>query len=164
LFRLTKGGKLNAGIFRGETINTISMLAVADALDALNWIECIGGQAGMIGRCRDNARVIEDWVERSDWIAHLAIEPATRSRTSMCLSITDPWFESLDTDARWDIVGKITKLLEVEGVAYDIKTHRAAPPGLRIWAGGTIERADLDALTPWLDWAWEEVRNAQSSS
>ena len=164
LFRLTNGGKLNKGIFRGETINTISMLAVADALDALNWIESVGGQAGMVARSTENARVINSWVESSDWITHLASEPDTRSRTSVCLSIADPWFESLDTEARWEVVGEITKRLEAEAVAFDIKTHRAAPPGLRIWAGGTVERADLEALTPWLDWAWEQTRNAQSSN
>jgi phosphoserine aminotransferase len=162
LFRLTKGGKLNKGIFRGETINTISMLAVADALDALRWIESVGGQGGMIARATENARVIDDWVADNDWITHLAAEPETRSRTSMCLSITDPWFEGLNTEARWDVVGEMTKRLEAEDVAYDIKTHRAAPPGLRIWAGGTVESADLEALTPWLDWAWEQTRNAQS--
>ena len=159
VFRLTAGdGRLNEGIFRGETINTVSMMAVADALDALRWIESIGGQAGMIDRAIANFGVIESWVAAREWVDFLAQAPETRSRTSVCLSIVDPRFKALDEADRWAMIRRMTALLEAEDAAYDIKNHRAAPPGLRIWCGGTVERDDLEALTPWLDWAWDEVR------
>ena len=159
VFRLTTGdGRLNEGIFRGETINTVSMMAVEDALDAMRWIDSIGGQAGMIARTRANFDVIDAWVAAREWIDFLAQAPETRSRTSVCLSIVDPWFSMLDTDEQWVAIKRMCALLEAEGAAYDIKTHRAAPPGLRIWCGGTVQRDDLEALTPWLDWAWDEVR------
>ena len=159
VFRLSAGdGRLNEGIFRGETINTVSMMAVADALDALRWMESIGGRAGMIARTRANFGVIESWVAAREWVAFLAQAPATRSRTSVCLSIVDPRFAALDEAGQWAMVRRMCALLEAEDAAYDIKNHRAAPPGLRIWCGGTVERDDLEALTPWLDWAWDEVR------
>ena len=159
VFRLTTAsGRLNEGVFRGETINTVSMMAVEDALDGLRWIETIGGQAGMIARAQANFGVIESWVAERDWIDFLARAPQTRSRTSVCLSIVDPWFTALDEAERWEVIRRMTVRLEAEGAAYDIKTHRAAPPGLRLWCGGTVERDDLEALTPWLDWAWDEVR------
>ena len=162
VFRLTTGdGRLNEGIFRGETINTVSMMAVEDALDALRWIDSIGGQAGMIARTQANFGAIESWVAAREWIEFLARAPETRSRTSVCLSIADPWFAALGEDAQWDAIGRMCALLEAENAAYDIKTHRAAPPGLRIWCGGTVERSDLEALTPWLDWAWDEVRGRE---
>ena len=159
VFRLTDGGgRLNEGIFRGETINTVSMMAVEDALDALRWIESIGGQAGMMARTRANFGVIDAWVAARDWIDFLARVPETRSYTSVCLSVVHPWFTAQDEAAQWEVIRRMTALLEAEDAAYDIKTHRAAPPGLRIWCGGTVERDDLEALTPWLDWAWDEVR------
>ena len=159
VFRLTGAdGRLNEGIFRGETINTVSMMAVEDAIDALRWIESIGGQAGMIARSQANFGVIESWVAAREWIDFLARAPETRSHTSVCLSIVDPWFSALDEEAQWAVIRRMTALLEAEDAAYDIKTHRAAPPGLRIWCGGTVQRDDLEALTPWLDWAWDEVR------
>ena len=159
VFRLTDGeGSLNEGIFRGETINTVSMMAVEDALDALRWIESIGGQAGMQARAKANFEVVEAWVEGRDWVEFLARAPETRSHTSVCLSIVDPWFAAQGEAGQWAVIRRMTSLLEAEGAAYDIKTHRAAPPGLRIWCGGTVERHDLEALTPWLDWAWDEVR------
>ncbi|MCY4407983.1 MAG: phosphoserine transaminase [Rhodospirillaceae bacterium] len=163
VFRLTTGdGRLNEGIFRGETINTVSMMAIEDTLDALRWIESIGGQRGMIARARANFGVIEAWVAEREWVDFLAEAPETRSHTSVCLSIADPWFNGLGTDEQWDAIKLMCALLEAENAAYDIKTHRAAPPGLRIWCGGTVQRGDLEALTPWLDWAWDEMRRERA--
>jgi phosphoserine aminotransferase len=160
IFRLAKGQKIIEGVFRGATINTISMLAVEDALDALRWVESIGGGDAMIGRAAANFSVIDEWVARTPWVEFLARDPATRSRTSLCLSITEDWFAALDESARWEIVGALTKMLEREGAAFDIATHRAASPGLRIWGGGTVEKSDLEKLVPWLDWAWAEICTA----
>jgi phosphoserine aminotransferase len=164
VFRLTSKGALNEGVFRGETINTVSMIAVEDALDALRWIETIGGQEGMIARADDNFAAIDAWVGARDWIDFLAVAPETRSHTSVCLSVVDPWFTALDEAAQWKVIGAMASRLEAEQAAYDIKTHRAAPPGLRIWCGGTVERSDLEALTPWLDWAWDEARRERAAA
>ncbi|MBT7294479.1 MAG: phosphoserine transaminase [Rhodospirillaceae bacterium] len=158
LFRLAKKQKIIEGIFRGATINTISMLAIEDALDALRWVESIGGGPGMVARAEANFAVVDNWVARTPWVEFLARDPATRSRSSLCLSITEDWFAALEESARWDIVGTFTKMLEAEGAAFDIATHRAASPGLRIWSGGTVEESDLEKLLPWLDWAWSEIR------
>jgi len=147
VFRLTSGGKLNEGIFRGETINTPSMLCVADYLDALQWIESIGGVQGAIARSEANLAVIADFVAANDWISFLAKDPATRSNTSVCLS--------LELDA--ERVKKLVKLLDSEGVAFDIGSYKDAPAGIRIWCGATIETADLQALMPWLAWAYAQV-------
>jgi phosphoserine aminotransferase len=157
LFRMTKGGKLVDGIFAGETINTPSMLAVEDALDSLKWAESIGGLPALIERAGGNAALIEAWVAASGWIDFLAEDPATRSRTSVCLKITAPWFRQLAADRQSAAAKRIASLLEAEGVAYDIAAYRDAPPGLRIWAGATVERSDLEALLPWLDWAHAAV-------
>ena len=159
VFRLAKGQKLIEGVFRGQTINTISMLAVEDALDALSWVESIGGGNAMIGRAAANFSVIDAWVAKTPWVEFLARDPAVRSHTSLCLSITEDWFQALDEKARWGIVDEMTQILADEGAAFDIATHRAAPPGLRIWGGGTVEQRDLAMLLPWLDWAWAEMRN-----
>jgi phosphoserine aminotransferase len=159
LFRLAKGQKIIEGIFRGATINTVSMLAIEDALDALRWVESIGGGGAMIARATANFAVIDAWVAKTPWVEFLARDPKTRSRTSLCLSLTEEWFQALDDNTRWAIVDEITLLLEEEGAAFDIATHRAAPPGLRIWGGGTVEQRDLALLLPWLDWAWAEMRN-----
>ena len=159
LFRLAKGQKIIEGIFRGQTINTISMLAVEDALDALRWVESIGGSNAMIARAEANFAVIDAWVAKTTWVEFLARDPAVRSRTSICLSLTEDWFQALDEKARWAIVDEMTQWLAEEGAAFDIATHRAAPPGLRIWGGGTVEQRDLALLLPWLDWAWAEMRN-----
>jgi phosphoserine aminotransferase len=155
LFRLAQGGKLVEGIFKGETINTPSMLCVEDALDGLGWAERSGGLPGLIARAEGNLRVIGDWVGRADWSAFLAEEPATRSCTSVCLKLADP---ALDMTAQAAIAKRIAALLDAEGVAHDIESYRDAPPGLRIWAGATIERGDLLALFPWLDWAYATAR------
>ncbi len=157
IFRLTKGGKLIEGIFSGATINTPSMLCVEDYLDALAWSRSVGGLNGLIGRANANLAVLEDWVEKTDWVEFLAVDPATRSNTSVCLKIVDPQIAALDGDAQNAFVKKLTGLLESEGVAFDIGGYRDAPPGLRIWTGATVETSDLQALTPWLDWAFSQA-------
>jgi len=158
LFRLTKGGKLNQGIFKGETINTPSMLAVEDALDALDWAEGVGALPGLIARTDANLKAVAAWVERTPWIDFLAQDAATRSPTSICLKIVDPEIAGLDKDAQQAFVKKLTGFLADEGVAYDITAYRDAPPGLRLWGGATVETADLEALFPWLDWAFAEAK------
>jgi len=159
IFRMTKGGKLIEGIFQGETINTPSMICVEDYIDALAWAEDIGGLPALIARSNENLKVLEDWVASKNWIGFLAEDKAIRSNTSVCFKIVDPWFEGLDGDAaKADVPKKIASLLEKEGVAYDINGYRDAPAGLRIWAGATVEASDLKALTPWLDWAFNEVK------
>ena len=160
IFRLAKGGKLIEGIFKGETINTPSMLCVEDALDGLRWAESIGGLPALIARSEANLKAIADWVARSEWAGFLAADPATRSSTSICLTITDPWFQRMDAAAQAAVPKKIAALLEAEGVAYDINGYRDAPPGLRIWGGATVETADIEALLPWLDWAFAEEKAA----
>jgi phosphoserine aminotransferase len=160
IFRMTKGGKLVEGIFEGETINTPSMLALEDYLDALNWAESVGGLKGLIARSNANLKALEDWAAKSDWCGFLAEDKAVRSNTSVCLKITDPWFAGLDDAAKADAAKKIASLLDKEGVALDIAGYRAAPPGLRIWCGATVDTADVAALTPWLDWAWSQVKSA----
>jgi phosphoserine aminotransferase len=158
IFRMTKGGKVNRGIFEGETINTPSMLCVEDYLDALAWAKSAGGLKGLRARADANAKVIHDWVARTPWIANLAEQDETRSNTSVCLKIVDPAIISLSVDAQWAFVKDLVARIEKEGAAYDIATHRDAPPGLRIWCGSTVERADLAALTPWIDWAFAQAK------
>ncbi len=160
IFRMTKGGKIVDGIFEGETINTPSMLALEDYLDALTWAEGLGGLKSLIARSQDNLGVLDRWVRTSSWAAFLAREQGTRSNTSVCLKVVDPWFLSLGEDAQADAAKKIATLLEKEGVAFDAAGYRSAPPGLRIWCGATVDKADLEALTPWLDWAWAQVKPA----
>ncbi len=154
IFRLTKAGKLNEAIFTGATINTPSMLCVEDYLDALNWARSIGGLDGLRGRADANFAVLDDWVGRTDWIDFLAVEPATRSNTSVCLTIVDRRITALATGDRAAFAKNIAGLLAEEGVAFDIGSYRDAPPGLRIWTGATVEATDLQALTAWLDWAF----------
>ncbi len=158
IFRMTKGGKIVEGIFEGETINTPSMMAVEDYLDALTWAQSVGGLKGLIQRSNANLKVLEDWVAGSNWAGFLADDKSIRSNTSVCIKITDPWFESLGDEAKADAAKKIASLLDKEGVALDIAGYRAAPAGLRIWCGATVEQSDLEALTPWLDWAWGQVK------
>jgi phosphoserine aminotransferase len=154
IFRLTAKGKLNEGIFKGETINTPSMLCVEDALDSLRWAESVGGLRGLIARSEANLAAVAAWVACAGWIDFLAEVPATRSCTSVCLKLTAPWVAALPNEAQWVIAKRIAALLEVEGVAYDIAAHRDSPPGLRLWTGATIETANVAALLPWLDWAY----------
>jgi phosphoserine aminotransferase len=160
IFRMTKGGKLNEGIFAGETINTPSMLCVEDYLDALQWAKSIGGLKALQARADANAKAIADWVARTSWIDFLTREPALRSNTSVCLRIVDPAIARLSAEAQTAFVKGLEATLEKEGVAYDIATHRDAPPGLRIWCGSTVERSDVEALTPWLDWAYGKAKAA----
>jgi phosphoserine aminotransferase len=160
IFRLTKGGKLIEDIFEAATINTPSMLAVEDAVDGLRWAEEIGGLPALIGRSQANLAALSAWVEKSSWIDFLARDPATRSSTSICLSIVDPWFQTLDASGQSAAAKAVASKLDAEGVAQDIGAYRDAPPGLRIWGGATVDTADLEALTPWLDWAFAEVRDA----
>lgn len=159
IFRLTKGGKLIEGIFTGATINTPSMLCVEDYIDALNWAKSIGGLDGLIQRADANFAELDKWVAKTDWIENLAEMAETRSNTSVCLKISDPDIAALDADAQNAFVKQMTKLLDDEGVAYDIGAYRDAPPGLRIWAGATIDTADLEKLTPWLEWAFAQTKN-----
>ena len=160
IFRLTKAGKLNEAIFAGETINTPSMLCVEDYLDALAWAQSIGGVRALIARADANAKVIADWVAQTPWIEFLAQHASLRSNTSVCLKIVDRSVAQLSIEAQAAFVKDLAAVLEKEGVAFDIAGHRDAPPGLRIWCGSTVERADLEALTPWLDWAFAARKDA----
>ncbi|MDO8839416.1 MAG: phosphoserine transaminase [Parvibaculum sp.] len=164
IFRMTKGGKLIEGIFKGETINTPSMICVEDYLDALNWSESIGGLKSLMGRADANAAVIADWVNRTPWAEFLAEDVATRSNTSVCLKIVDPKVTALSDDDQVAFAKKIADLLDKEGVANDIAGYRDAPAGLRIWAGATVETSDMRALMPWLDWAYAEAKASLQSS
>jgi phosphoserine aminotransferase len=158
ILRLTQKGKLIEGIFKGDTINTPSMLCVEDALDSLRWAESIGGLPGLIRRSEANLSAIAQWVEQSSWAAFLAEAPETRSCTSICLKIVDPWFTGLSPEEQQSSATKLAKLLDKKEVAYDIAPYRAAPPGLRIWGGATVETSDIQALLPWLDWAFATVK------
>ncbi|MSP33103.1 MAG: phosphoserine transaminase [Pseudolabrys sp.] len=160
LFRLTKGGKINEGIFAGETINTPSMLCVEDYLDTLGWAKSIGGLEATVARSDANAKALASWVAGTPWIAHLAKNANERSNTSMCLVVTDPAVTRLPADDQAAFAKTLASLLEKEGVAYDIAYYRDAPPGLRIWCGATVETRDIEALTPWLDWAFAEAKAA----
>ncbi len=155
IFRMTKGGELIEGIFEGETINTPSMLAVEDYIDALEWADSIGGLDELIARSTANAQALDRWVRSAPWIDNLATVPATRSNTSVCLKVVDP--AHADNP---DVPKKIAALLDKQGVAFDIGGYRDAPPGLRIWCGATVDTADIEALGPWLDWAFAEVTSA----
>ena len=154
IFRLTSNGKLIEGIFKGETINTPSMLCVEDYLDALDWAKSLGGLDALVGRADANAAVIDRFLASSRWAANLAVDNATRSNTSVCLRFTDPDIAGLDEAGQQAFVKGLAELLEAEHVAYDIAGYRDAPPGLRIWCGATVETSDLEALMPWLDWAF----------
>jgi phosphoserine aminotransferase len=158
LFRMTQGGRLSEGIFRGETINTPSMLAVEDALDGLRWAEEIGGLAALIARSEANLEAVAAWVAQSSWVDFLAERPETRSSTSICLKIVDPAVAALPLDGQARLIKELVGRLAEEGVAHDIEAYRDAPPGLRLWGGATVERSDLKALLPWLDWAFQETR------
>jgi len=160
IFRMTKGGKLIAGIFEGETINTPSMLCVEDYLDTLAWAKSVGGLKGLVARADANTRIIADWVARTPWVEFLAKDPAVRSNTSVCLKVVDPVVAGLAADAQAAFAKAMASALEKEGVAYDIAAYRDAPPGLRIWCGATVEAFDVEALMPWLDWAFAKAKEA----
>jgi phosphoserine aminotransferase len=158
IFRLVKKGKIDPAFFEGATINTPSMLCVEDYLDALGWAESIGGRSALFARAEANAKVIADWVERTPWIAFLSDQPAIRSNTSVCLKIVDPEVLNASAETQAAIAKQIASALDKLGVAMDIASYRDAPPGLRIWAGATVEQSDLEALMPWLDWAYANVK------
>ena len=158
IFRLTKNGKINAGIFKGATINTPSMLCVEDYVKALEWAKEIGGLTALVARADANAKVISDWVERTPWIDHLVADAAIRSNTSVCLKLSDAAVAGLSDEDKTALPKRMVALLEEEGAAFDLGAYRDAPPGLRIWCGATVEASDLEALTGWLDWAWQAAR------
>ena len=163
LFRMTKKGpdgtqKINEGVFTGATINTPSLLAVQDCLDALEWVRSVGGVKGTAGRTQTNANIIDRWVKETDWVEYLPVSDDIRSRTSVCLRIVDDWFAQKSDDEKTAFIKSLTGKLADEDVAYDINSYRTAPPGLRIWCGATVEASDLQALTPWLDWAYAEMK------
>ncbi len=154
IFRLTKQGKLDAELFEGSTINTPSMLATEDYLDALKWAQGLGGLPALIARANGNAQVLADWVERTAWVDFLAADPAQRSNTSVCLKVVDERITARPAPEQAEFAKQLAAILEKEGVALDAASYRSAPPGLRIWCGATIEASDLRLLTPWLDWAF----------
>ena len=158
VFRLTKAGALIEGIFKGETINTPSMLALEDYIDALDWAADLGGLDGLLGRVAANNQVLNDWVAKTDWVANLCVEPENQSTTSVCLKIVDADVAAMEADAQAALAKRVASLLDAEGVAYDIGAYRDAPAGLRIWAGATVEAPDLAALTAWLNWAFETAK------
>jgi phosphoserine aminotransferase len=160
IFRMTRSGKLNEGIFLGETINTPSMLAVEDYIFALEWAQGLGGLSALIARSNANAAALDRWVQATEWVEHLAADPAIRSNTSVCLKFADAAVPGLDADGQRALVKKIESLLEAEGAAFDIAGHRDASPGIRIWCGATVETSDIEALGPWLDWAFHEASAA----
>ena len=161
IFRMTKGGKFQEAIFQADTINTPSMLVVEDALDGLKWAEEVGGLPGLIQRSEGNLAAVAAWVEKTPWVEFLPESASIRSCTSICLKIVDPWFLQLSAEEQTKAAKKVQSMLEAEGVAYDIGMYREAPAGIRLWGGATVERSDLEALFPWLDWAWEEIKGSK---
>ncbi len=164
IFRLAKKGQIDEAIFEGATINTPSMLCVEDYLDALRWAESLGGLSALCARSSRNLATLAAWVARTDWIEFLARDVATRSNTSICLSITAPWFCALDAKQQLAAVTRLAGLLDTEKVAFDINGYRSAPPGLRIWGGATVETSDLEALIPWLEWAYAQIKSAAAAA
>ena len=158
LFRITKEGKLQKKIFQGNTINTPSLICIEDAIDALNWVKKIGGLNEMINRSTNNLKIIEKWVSNTKWIDFVAEKKKTRSSTSICLKIVDPWFKSLSNEDKINIIQFISENLAKNKVAYDINSYPSAPSGIRIWGGGTIEKKNIELLLPWLDWVWKKVK------
>ncbi len=158
IYRIRKGEGLNEDIFKGATLNTPSLLATEDCLAALDWAETIGGLNGMIARSQANFNVMEAWIARTDWAEFMAVDPATRSTTSICVRITDPVFDALDDGTQRAFVKRMLGMLADEGAAFDIEGYRSAPPSFRIWGGGTVEASDIEALTPWLDWAFAATK------
>lgn len=159
IFRMTKGGQLISGIFEGATINTVSMLCVEDAVDGLRWAESIGGLPALLKRSEANLKAVADWADSRDWIDFLAEDRATRSNTSICLKITADWYQALPEDAQAAKAKAMVGMLEKEDVGYDFGSYRDAPAGIRIWGGATVETADIEALLPWLDWAFEQIQS-----
>jgi len=164
IFQMSKKGELIEGIFKGETINTPSMLCVEDALDGLKWAEQVGGIAGLVKRSEANLKAIENWAAKNPWIGFLAEDKSIRSCTSICMKIVDPWYQGLSPEQQAEGAKKIASMLEKEGVALDIGAYRDAPAGLRIWGGATVETSDIEALLPWIEWAWGEVKGSLSKA
>ena len=164
VFRMTKGGKLDKALFEGATINTPSMICVEDALDALGWAESIGGRDALNARTEANFRAVESWVSMTPWVDFLAEVPATRSPTSICLKVVDPWFQALDEAQQRAVTKAVAASLEAEGVGSDIGAYRDAPPGFRIWGGATVETDDIAALLPWLDWAYATAKAEEAAA
>jgi phosphoserine aminotransferase len=160
IFKMASGGKILEGIFKGDTINTPSMLCVEDHLAALHWAESIGGLPALIKRSEGNLKAIADWVAKNDWIAFLAEDSAIRSCTSVCLKIVAPWVAKLSPEDQAKVPKSMVAALEHEKAAFDIDAYRDAPPGMRIWAGATVETGDLQALFPWLEWAYAQAEAA----
>ena len=160
IFRLTKGGKLIDGIFEGATINTPSMLVIEDYIDALKWAAGLGGLDALCARADQNLSILERWVSETSWVEFLAVDPTIRSNTSVCLNIVDPEVSALDTAAQRRFVKEMEAVLSREEAAFDIGGYRDAPPGLRIWCGATVDPSDIEALTPWLDWAFAEAKES----
>ncbi len=160
IFRMTKGGKLNEGIFEGETINTPSMLCVEDYLDALNWAKSVGGLKALMARADANTQVLADWKANTPWIDFLASDPSIRSNTSVCMKVVDPAITSLAADAQADFAKKLVALVEKEGAGFDFAHYRDAPAGLRIWCGATVDAKDVALLTRWIDWAFAEMKSS----
>ena len=158
IFRLANNKKVIEGIFKGETINTPSMLCVEDAIDALNWIQSIGGSKGSIDKSQSNLQLVKTWIESKDWIDFLAKDSSTLSSTSICLKITDPWFLGLSADQQQLKIKEINSLLDKEQVAFDINAYRTAPPGFRIWGGATVESSDIETLLPWIEWGYQSIK------
>ena len=158
IFRLANNKKVIEGIFKGETINTPSMLCVEDAIDALNWIQSIGGSKGSIDKSQSNLQVVKTWIESKDWIDFLAKDSSTLSSTSICLKITDPWFLGLSADQQQLKIKEINSFLDKEQVAFDINAYRTAPPGFRIWGGATVESSDIETLLPWIEWGYQSIK------
>lgn len=158
IFRLANNKKVIEGIFKGETINTPSMLCVEDAIDALNWIQSIGGSKGSIDKSQSNLQVVKTWIESKDWIDFLAKDSSTLSSTSICLKITDPWFLGLSADQQQLKIKEINSLLDKKQVAFDINAYRTAPPGFRIWGGATVESFDIETLLPWIEWGYQSIK------
>ena len=158
LFRITSKGSFQSKIFRGSTINTPSMLCIEDAIHSLQWVSSIGGANTMIKRSLSNLEVIDKWVSKTEWIEFLAQNKDIRSSTSICLKIIDPWFLKLTSDSKKEILQSFFSVLEEKEAAYDINHYPSAPPGIRIWGGGTVEKSNIELLLPWLDWAWEYIK------
>ena len=159
LFRLKKGGKINAGIFEGATINTPSMLATEDYIEALEWAQAMGGRKAMFERADANAKIVKDWIEATPWLRNMVSDPAKQTNTGVCFVFQGDWYESLSDEDKAGVPKKIVKLLEERDVGYDFNGYRDAPPSLRIWCGGTVEQEDLKRLLPWIEWAYETVKN-----
>lgn len=162
IFRMTKKSELNEGLFKGETINTPSLLAVEDCLDALKWVDTLGGWKATEKRCLENLKVVENWVAKTSWAEFLPASEDIRSRTSICIKIVDPWFNGFDEDTQKSMIKDMTKLLDKENAGYDLAHYATAPAGFRLWGGATVEASDMSSVLPWIDWAYHEVKASKT--